>query len=253
MRARCSTMCRQGARWRPCAALRLAYLLLSGLASTIIPTAPLVAQPATTGQPPGRDPHAMHVAEASRRFDIPVPWINAVIRVESGGVADAVSSAGARGLMQIMPVTWEYLRERWSLGSDLFDPRDNILAGTAYLRELHDRYGSPGFLAAYNAGPGRYRQYLAGHPLPAETRAYVARLAAVMGLSEQLKEPAASPSDWRDASLFVERLGNRDAGKSQEAARPSSHNRSSLSGRQDGATDLHDELDSAASGMGRAR
>jgi hypothetical protein len=231
----------------------LAFLLLSGLASAAIPTAPVIAQPATTGQPAERDPHSVHVAEASRRFGIPVAWIKAVIRLESAGVADAVSSAGARGLMQIMPVTWEYLRERWSLGRNPFDPRDNILAGTAYLRELHDRYGSPGFLAAYNAGPGRYRQYLAGDPLPAETRAYVARLAAAMGLSEQLKEPAASHPDWRDASLFVERLGNRDAGKPQQAGRPSSRNHSSLSGRQDGASNLQDEPDFAANGMGSAR
>ena len=64
------------------------------------------------------------------------------------------------------------------LGIDPFNPRDNILVGTAYLREMHDRFGSPGFLAAYNAGPERYEQYLAmGRPFPAETQAYLAAFA----------------------------------------------------------------------------
>ena len=58
--------------------------------------------------------------------------------------------------MQIMPQTWAELRARYGLGTDPYDPHDNILAGAAYIRELHDRYGAPGFLAAYNAGPGRY-------------------------------------------------------------------------------------------------
>src|SRR6266704_6782318 len=85
---------------------------------------------------------------------------------------------GAMGLMQIMPKTWTELRARYGLGADPFDPRDNILAGAAYIRELYDRYGAPGFLAAYNAGPGRYERHLAtGRPLPDETQAYVATLA----------------------------------------------------------------------------
>ena len=62
--------------------------------------------------------------------------------------------------MQIMPATWGQLRARYGLGPDPFDVRDNIMAGAAYLRELHDRYGSPGFLAAYNAGPGRSVRWL---------------------------------------------------------------------------------------------
>ena len=66
----------------------------------------------------------------------------------------AISPKGAMGLMQLMPETWAALRARYGLGRDAFDPHDNILAGAAFLREMHDRYGSPGFLAAYNAGPG---------------------------------------------------------------------------------------------------
>lgn len=82
------------------------------------------------------------------------------------------------GLMQIMPGTWTDLRARYALGADPYGPRDNILAGAAYLRELYQRFGVPGFLAAYNAGPGRYENHLAtGRPLPDETQEYVAKLA----------------------------------------------------------------------------
>ena len=102
------------------------------------------------------------------------------MRVESGEKSRARSRKGAIGLMQIMPKTWAELRARHSLGADPYDPTDNILAGTAYIRELYDRYGAPGFLAAYNAGPGRYERHLAtGRPLPAETQAYVATLTPI--------------------------------------------------------------------------
>src|SRR5216684_1925674 len=100
------------------------------------------------------NPYAAYIAEASRLFGIPERWIRAVIRVESSGQVKAVSPKGAIGLMQIMPYTWAGLRLRYRLGRDLRDPHDNILAGAAYLREMHDRYGAAGFLAAYNAGPG---------------------------------------------------------------------------------------------------
>ena len=60
------------------------------------------------------------------------------------------------GLMQLMPGTWVELGVRYGLGPDSFDPRDNVFAGTAYLREMHDRFASAGFLAAYHAGPSRY-------------------------------------------------------------------------------------------------
>jgi membrane-bound lytic murein transglycosylase MltF len=104
------------------------------------------------------------------------------MQAESGGDARAVSPKGAMGLMQIMPETWATLRLRYGLGDDPFDPHDNIIAGAAYLRKLYDRYGSPGFLAAYNAGPARYEDHLAtGEPLSPETQAYVALLAPLIG------------------------------------------------------------------------
>lgn len=127
------------------------------------------------------NPLVHFIDEASRRFDVPTHWIRTVLCVESAGDVRATSPKGAMGLMQIMPETWGELRLRYDLGNDPYDPRDNILAGTAYLRELHDRYGSPGFLAAYNAGPGRYEEHLAGRPLPAETEAYLAKLVPAIG------------------------------------------------------------------------
>jgi cell division septation protein DedD len=130
--------------------------------------------------PPGppHDPWGPYIAEAAVMHDVPETWIREVMRVESAGRHDAISSAGAMGLMQIMPATWEELRARYQLGGDPFHPRDNILAGTAYLREMYDRFGSPGFLAAYNAGPGTFDRYLARQRgLPDETRRYVAMIA----------------------------------------------------------------------------
>ncbi len=117
------------------------------------------------------------VEEASRRFLIPSSWIWAVMKVESAGDVRALSNKGAMGLMQIMPKTWETLRQQHRLGADPYDPRDNILAGAAYLGELYDRYGERGFLAAYNAGPGRYEDHLNGRrSLPVETVDYVSKV-----------------------------------------------------------------------------
>jgi soluble lytic murein transglycosylase-like protein len=80
------------------------------------------------------------------------------------------------GLMQIMPRPGRVCASATGSARTL-RPRDNIIAGAAYIRELFDRYGSPGWIAAYNAGPGRYEASLSGRPLPAETRAYVANRA----------------------------------------------------------------------------
>ncbi|MBX9701926.1 MAG: lytic transglycosylase domain-containing protein [Acetobacteraceae bacterium] len=126
--------------------------------------------------------HAAEIAAASQRFGIPETWIRAVMSAESAGDRHAVSHRGAIGLMQVMPATWASLRAQHGLGADPFAPRDNILAGTAYLREMLDRFGSvPLMLAAYNAGPRRVESHLAtGQPLPAETRAYVAAVAPLL-------------------------------------------------------------------------
>ena len=135
--------------------------------------------------PPGppNDPWGPYIAKASARFDVPERWIREVMRVESGGQMYqggklTTSHAGAMGLMQVMPGTYEGLRQRYGLDDDPFDPHDNILAGTAYIREMYDLYGSPGFLAAYNAGPRRFEDYaIRNRGLPNETRRYVAKIA----------------------------------------------------------------------------
>jgi hypothetical protein len=158
--------------------MRCAALLLSAGVSFICDPAVFAhAQVPAAPAPPIRERYANYVGEAALRFGIPAQWIDAVMRAESFGDAAATSPKSAMGLMQIVPRTWEDLRGRYGLGANPYDPHDNILAGTAYLRELYDRYGPDGFLAAYNAGPGRYEAYLAtGRALPFETLAYIARV-----------------------------------------------------------------------------
>jgi hypothetical protein len=122
------------------------------------------------------------MAEAAFRFVVPANWIRAVMQLESTGDTGAVSPKGAIGLMQVLSETYEKMRLRYHLGADPYEPQNNILAGAAYLREMHDRFGPDGFLAAYNAGPGRYESYLkSGRPLPEKTRNYVATLAPMIG------------------------------------------------------------------------
>lgn len=198
--------CRSGDR----TAWHYAVLILAGALFACTGSGVAVAQSAPVERPAAAHPYAGHIAEASQRFGIPEHWIRAVLRAESAGDVRAVSTAGAMGLMQVMPDTWAGLRVRHGLGRDPYDSRDNILAGTAYLREMFDRYGNVGaMLAAYNAGPGRYDDHRAtGRPLPAETRAYVAALAPILGgaaPSDAPLQPSAPPLDWREAPLFVMR------------------------------------------------
>lgn len=149
----------------------MAPLKLAAAVVALLLASPARADPVAQWQP--------HVAEASARFGVPADWIERVIRAESGGHTmlggqPITSHAGAMGLMQLMPGTWAEMRARLRLGSDPHNPRDNILAGTAYLRMMYDRFGHPGMFAAYNAGPGRYADYLAGRSrLPGETVAYI--------------------------------------------------------------------------------
>jgi Transglycosylase SLT domain len=181
-------------------------------------------------------PFATFVTEASKRFGVPEQWIRSVMQVESSAKQRARSSKGAMGQMQIMPKTWTELRARYGLGADPYDPRDNILAGAAYIRELYDRYGAPGFLAAYNAGPGRYERHLAtGRPLPDETQAYVATLTPMINRARtnvQIGAVARSFA-WANSSLFA----TRTACISSDGSSPADlrHNRSS---RAHGVVDL---------------
>lgn len=183
---------------------------LAGLAAlTPIGSAGAAAGSMIPGSPPAvsaTDPIANAIAAASTRFGIPVGWLRAVMRIESGGDLHAVSPKGAMGLMQLMPDTWAALRERYGLGADPFDAGDNVMAGAAYLRELVDRYGMPGCFAAYLAGPARFEEYLAaGRPLPDETTAYLTRLAPLLGGDRPVVDALAG--SWRTASLFAGHAG----------------------------------------------
>jgi len=165
---------------------------LAARAALFVPlgSAPLCTSAASLLRSDGHEAVAVwqpDIAAAAHRFAIPEAWIAAVMRAESGGQATVDgrpirSPAGAMGLMQVMPQTYAALRARYGLGADPRSPRDNILAGAAYLRELLDRYGVPWFLAAYNAGPARLDAFLhSGRALPAETQRYLAALAPQIG------------------------------------------------------------------------
>lgn len=172
----------------------MAALKTFAVALALVATAPGHAQAVERWRP--------HIEEASARFGVPVAWIERVMRAESGGQTmlagrPIVSHAGAMGLMQLVPGTWAAIRARLGLGFDPHAPRDNILAGTFYLRLMHDRFGYPGLFAAYNAGPGRYADYLAGkRGLPSETRAYLAEVTGggTLAVRRRLEPVPDSPS-----------------------------------------------------------
>ena len=109
-----------------------------------------------------------YVEEASQLYGIPVPFIKAVIKIESNFNPRAVSRVGAMGLMQLMPGTAAHMKV-----NDPFDPRQNILGGTRYLRRLSDKYDGDInlVLSGYNAGPGNVEK-AGGIPFEA-TQAYV--------------------------------------------------------------------------------
>jgi Transglycosylase SLT domain len=185
---------------RPIACARLArasriaaVILASGFAS------PLAAAPSATC--------ADYLAEAAQVSGLAESLIASVFHVESRGNSAAISHAGAAGCMQIMPATWGSLTARYGLGSDVHDPRANMIGGALYLREMVDRYGLQGGLAAYNAGPGRYEAWRDGRRnLPRETVNYVAQLAPASGGIAAPPRPilaARIAPSWKQSSIFV--------------------------------------------------
>ena len=187
---------------------------LAGCGSNVAHHARVQRNPSRYYPPPGPsgDPWGPYIHEASGRFGVPELWIRGVMRQESGGQEDVISWAGAMGLMQVMPDTYDGLRGRYGLGDDPFDPHNNILAGTAYLREMYDRFGSPGFLAAYNAGPNRLDAYLSnGRALPSETVSYVASIAPRLGAGTPMSGPLAAYAGQIVASSGTPAGCDRDA------------------------------------------
>jgi soluble lytic murein transglycosylase-like protein len=115
----------------------------------------------------------------AQQYDIDANLVRAIIAVESNFDAQAVSTAGAQGLMQLMPET----ATRYQVQQP-FDPRANVEGGIRYLKDLWQRFGGnlPRVLAAYNAGEGAVARFGGIPPYP-ETRRYVARVLALYGVN----------------------------------------------------------------------
>jgi soluble lytic murein transglycosylase-like protein len=155
------------------------------------------------------------ISEASRRFGVSAGWIKAVMDVETGGRtvskggAPITSHAGALGIMQLMPKTYQAMRAQYRLGANPFNTRDNVMAGAAYLHTLYQRYGFPNMFAAYNAGPGKLEDHLEkGAPLPDETVHYVASVTRDLGDATTPEAPTRE-GRHRNLTRYAVRLGGR--------------------------------------------
>ena len=141
-----------------------------------------------------RGEYDQHILAASAAFSVPVDLVKAVIQVESEFDPRAVSSAGARGLMQLMPFT----ARRFGV-SDSFDPRQNIFGGVQYLRFLLDLFGGDVTLAlaGYNAGENAVQRY-GGVPPYKETQGYVRKIQSILTFT-----PSAVPGGPARAAYYV--------------------------------------------------
>jgi hypothetical protein len=131
------------------------------------------------------------------------------LRAQSGdcGVIDGRFTPSPVCVMEslgLMPATWSQWQAPLNLGNAPYNPRDDILAGAANLREHRRRYGSPGFLAAYYAGSFRYDEFLAtGRPPPNSTTDYVARIQRIDAAVSNLAATGSFPRMQKERSLFV--------------------------------------------------
>ena len=120
------------------------------------------------------------IKKASEKYNVPESLIKAVITAESSWDANATSTVGAGGLMQLMPSTAA------SLGvSNVYDPEQNIMGGTKYLADAikTNNNSVPLALASYNAGQGAVNKY-GGVPPYAETQNYVSKIMTSLGVSD---------------------------------------------------------------------
>ncbi len=129
-----------------------------------------------TREPPGRQEIDKLIERVARRVSLEPALIRSVVATESAYRPDAVSPAGARGLMQLMPETARELGV-----SDSFDAHDNLLGGSRYLKQLLDKYSGDldHALAAYNWGQGNVDRHGLAR-MPEETRNYLARVKALL-------------------------------------------------------------------------
>ena len=153
-----------------------------------------------------------YISAAASRFGVPPALVSSVIGVESGGRPDALSGKNAGGLMQIIPSTYNELAKKHGLGPDRFNPADNVMGGTAYLRQLYDQYGNwPEALQAYNAGMGAMEKVKAGKiPLPTETANYVPsvlRRAGMQGTDMAIGQRRTAAGMTEDDLLELSRNG----------------------------------------------
>jgi len=151
-------------------------------ADDILSVEPESVFPAVPAVPPPEGPYGMLIRDAAKRHGVDEKLIQHVIAVESNFNPRAVSHRQASGLMQILPQT----AARYSV-ANIFDPAQNIEAGTRYLKELLERYRGDLklALAAYNAGPEMVERY-GGVPPFRETRNYVRQITARMAQPEKI-------------------------------------------------------------------
>lgn len=150
-------------------------------------------------KPPGpsTDPWGPYINQSSQRFNVPDQWIRAVMMQESSGYQyynkrPVTSPHGAKGLMQLKTLTYRDMAKRYKLGKDPYNPLDNIMAGTAYIRTLYNKFGAPGFVAAYHGGPGTLSNHLnKGASLPKETKHYLASVSPKLGNDVPMSGPFA--------------------------------------------------------------